>query len=376
MKQIFAPWVEQAAPICAMLTEAGFQAWFVGGCVRNTLLGAPVTDIDISTSARPDTVTDLAEASGFKAVPTGIDHGTVTVVADGTAYEVTTLRKDVATDGRRAVVAYADTLEEDALRRDFTMNAIYAQPDGVLVDPLDGLSDLKVRRFRFIEDADQRIKEDYLRILRFFRFHAWYGADGLDEEGLAACAANVDGIDLLSKERIGSELLKLLAAPNPALATASMASIGALLRILPGADHQPLAVLVHLEEILGLPIDPIRRLAVIGGEDAQNNLRLSKEQARRLAVLCQTVSNMMDYAYRHGSEVGIDRLVIEAAAGGIGVSEDDIATVRHAGKQRFPVKAADLMDRYKGPALGKALKDAEQRWIASGFTLGKDDLLA
>ena len=198
--------------LCAMLTDAGYEAWFVGGCVRNALIGAGASDLDITTDARPETVTELGERAGFRVVPTGIDHGTVTVVVDGTPFEITTFRRDVETDGRHATVAFADTAEEDARRRDFTMNALYAAPDGTVLDPLGGAADALAGHVRFIGDPNRRITEDYLRILRFFRFFAWYGdpAHGIDAEGLAACAAHVDGIDSLSAERLGQEMRKLL----------------------------------------------------------------------------------------------------------------------------------------------------------------------
>lgn len=369
------PWITKAAPVCAMLTDAGHAAWFVGGCVRNALLDVPVADIDISTTAHPETVMNLAETAGWRSIPTGIDHGTVTVVVDHIPYEITTLRRDVATDGRRAVVAFADNIEQDARRRDFTMNALYACPDGTIVDPLGGLPDLQARRFRFIENADQRIKEDYLRILRFFRFHAWYGQDGIDAEGLAACAANIDGLDSLSKERIGSEFLKLLSAPDPAPALASMASTGAVVRILPGAVHEPLAVLVHIEQAAGLMPDPIRRLACIGGEDAQTNLRLSKDQTRQLEILRNTTT-LNETAFEQGADIAIDQAAILAAVSGQPLPADTIARATFAGKQVFPLTAADLMPHYQGAALGTALKRAKAEWIASDFTLTKDDLLA
>ena len=373
--KISAPWIFAAKPVCDMLTDAGHSAWFVGGCVRNALLDEPVADIDISTTAHPEAVMKLAKGAGFNAIPTGIDHGTITVVANHIAYEITTLRKDIATDGRRAVVTFADTLEEDARRRDFTMNALYALPDGTIVDPLGGLPDLQARRFIFIEDPDQRIREDYLRILRFFRFHAWYGQDGIDAEGLAACAENIDGLDQLSRERIGSELLKLLAAPNPAPALVSMASIGAFIRILPGATHEALAVLVHIEEAAGLKPDPIRRLACIGGENAQDNLRLSKDQTKRLALLRKSTS-LNEAAYRHGADIAIDQQAVLAASLGQMLPDDAKAQATYAAKQTFPIKSKDLMPRFQGADLGQALKDAETRWLESGFTLNKDDLLA
>ena len=200
-----------------MLEQDGAQALFVGGCVRNTLLGAPVADIDIATDALPERVMDLSAKAGLKAVPTGIDHGTVTVVSEGVPHEITTFRRDVETDGRRAVVVFSKDVAEDAARRDFTMNALYATPDGEIVDPLNGLPDLEARRVRFIGTASHRIQEDHLRSLRFFRFHAWYGdpAGGMDAEALAAIAENLEGLSVLSRERIGAEMLKLLSAQIP-----------------------------------------------------------------------------------------------------------------------------------------------------------------
>ena len=220
MTRLAGQWIEDAATqkVCRLLTDAGHGAWLVGGCVRNALLGVPVADIDITTDARPGQVLDLAGTAGLRAIPTGIDHGTVTVIADGTPFEITTLRRDVATDGRHATVAFADTIAEDASRRDFTMNALYATADGTLHDPLGGLSDLQARRLRFIGDPLARIREDNLRILRFFRFTAHYAdpAEGIDPDGLAACAEEAEGLDRISAERIGSEVKRLLAAPDPA----------------------------------------------------------------------------------------------------------------------------------------------------------------
>ena len=193
--------------VMALLRAGGHGAWFVGGCVRNGLIGAPVEDIDITTDAHPDRVMALAKAAGINAVPTGIAHGTVTLIADHRPFEITTLRRDIATDGRRATVAFTDRLDQDAARRDFTMNALYATADGAVIDPTgQGLADLAARRLRFIGAPADRITEDYLRILRFFRFHAWYAdpAGGIDPDGMAACAALAEGIAGLSRERIGA----------------------------------------------------------------------------------------------------------------------------------------------------------------------------
>jgi poly(A) polymerase len=363
-----------AQRVCSILTDAGYQAWFVGGCVRNALIGAEVSDLDLTTDARPERVMELARDAGIKVVPTGIDHGTVTLVLDDTPFEVTTFRRDVETDGRRAVVAFADTITEDARRRDFTINALYAGPDGTVADPLGGLPDLEARRVRFIEDADRRIKEDYLRILRFFRFHAWYGDPdaGIDAEGLAACADNIDGLGSLSAERVTAEMLKLLAAPDPAPAVASMASTGALAQVLPGADAGGLAVLVHLEQTLDLAPSAIRRLAMLGGQS--EGLRLSKDQARALEHVTLPI-DLPELAYRHGFDVARDAALIRAASLGNPLERGELDALRDAEQQVFPLTAADLMPALEGAALGRALKEAEARWIASGFTLTKDDLL-
>ena len=377
MTRISASWLhdEAAQRVCRLLTNAGYQAWFVGGCVRNELLGAAVADLDLSTDALPEDVMQLAKAAKIKAVPTGIDHGTVTLVVDDIPFEITTFRRDVATDGRRATVAFSDNITDDARRRDFTMNALYAAPDGQISDPLGGLPDLTARRVRFIEDADQRIKEDFLRILRFFRFYAWYGDvnEGPDADGLAACADNVEGLQSLSVERITAEMLKLLGAPDPAPAVASMASIGALAQVLPGADNGCLAVLLHLEQTLGISADPLRRLAVIGGA-ADQALRLSNAQARALANITSGLSPV-EAAYRHGEAAGRDVLLVQSASLGQSIEKSALEPITSAAQQVFPLKAADLMPKLSGPALGKALQEAEARWIRSGFTLTKADLL-
>ena len=378
MTRITANWIksDSAQRVCRMLTEAGHQAWFVGGCVRNALIGAPVSDLDLSTDAKPDKVLHLAEAAGLKAIPTGIDHGTVTVVVDGQPFEITTFRKDVDTDGRRATVAFADSMADDARRRDFTMNALYADPQGNVADPLGGLPDLLARRVRFIEDADERIREDYLRILRFFRFHAWYGdpANGIDADGLAACAANVEGIATLSRERIGQEMVKLLSAPDPAPALAAFAATGGLAQAVPGATAASLAPLVHLEKMLALEPDPMRRLAVIGGINAADRLRLSNAQARHMAIF-QEYGLPAKAAYHHGREVGRGVLAVLAALMERPVDPDVLAAVDRAEGQMFPVRAEDLMDRYQGRALGEKLHELEDLWCGSGFTLTKDDLI-
>jgi poly(A) polymerase len=381
--RITAPWLTGAAPqsVCAMLTQAGHQAWFVGGCVRNALLDAPITDIDITTDATPERVTELAEATGFHPVPTGFEHGTVTVVVRGEPFEVTTFRHDVETDGRRAVVAYAGSIEEDAHRRDFTMNALYAAPDGQISDPLGGLPDLEARRVRFIDDACDRIREDYLRILRFFRFHAWYGdpAGGIDAEALAAVSELSAGLETLSRERVGAEIKKLLAAPDPAPSVAAMAQAGVLAHVLPGADARALPLLVHQEAALGVAPDAMRRLACLGGSDHADRLRLSKAEARHLGRLLDNRGSAAapeELGYRFGAEEGRDILLLTAALLEGELPRDMDARLALGAGASFPVTPHDLMPAFQGPALGQRLRELEDRWIASGFALSRDELLA
>ena len=373
-------WLERAETqdVLACLTAGGWQALLVGGCVRNALIGAEVADVDIATDARPETVTELAKRAGFHVVPTGIDHGTVTVMSGGIPHEVTTFRRDVETDGRRAVVAFSDRIAEDAARRDFTMNALYARADGRVIDPLGGLPDLLARRLRFVGDAETRIREDYLRILRFFRFHAWYGdpEGGLDPEGLAACAALSDGLETISRERIGAEMRKLLAAPDPAPAVAAMAQAGVLRQILPGADPRALAPLVHLEA--GLAPRWQRRLAVLGGQDRGALLRLSNPEKRQMVALDQALSSLDPPAvlgWRLGAEGGADAVLARAALTGALPPGEWQAEVARGAAAEFPVKAADLPG-LSGPALGRRLKELEREWCSSGLRLTRDQLLA
>ncbi len=375
-----APWLRNAGPraVVDALEAAGHRALFVGGAVRNTLMGLAPGDIDIATDARPERVTELTEAAGMRAVPTGFDHGTVTVVVDHHGFEVTTFRRDVETDGRRAIVAYSTDVAEDAARRDFTMNAIYATAEGEIVDPLHGLPDLLARRVRFVGDPEARIREDYLRILRFFRFQAWYGEDGPDPEGLAACAALSAGIDTLSRERIGAEAKKLLSAPDPAPALAAMSATGVLARVLPGAEHQVLAPLIHLELQAGLGPDPIRRLAALGGEGVAERLRLSRDEARRLETICAATSasaGAAELGYRHGADTAISAIALRHAALGAPFPVDATAEASRGAAARFPVRAGDLSPPLVGRALGVRLRTLEDRWIESGFRLSRDELL-
>lgn len=366
--------------VCAMLTDQGYQAFFVGGCVRNALYETNVNDIDIATNAYPETVLELAKERGLNAIPTGIEHGTITVVANHLPHEITTFRKDVETDGRRAVVAFSDDVADDARRRDFTMNAIYARPDGELVDPIGGLEDLWARRVRFIDDAQQRIREDYLRILRFFRFHAFYGdpETGMDPEALAAIAENASGIETLSNERIGSELLKLLAAPDPAPAVAAMRATGALGWVFSGADDRALAPLIHLEQSVEAKPDPLRRLMALGGKGVEDDLRLSKKSVRTLGALrtgVESSESCVVLGYRYGEEIAKSIVLLRAALLEMPMPPRSFEDIRRGAEASFPIMARDLMPAYEGAALGQELKRLEAIWLESDFSLEKQDLL-
>ena len=380
MTRITAPWLTSpdTARLFDLFTQHGFQLLCVGGCVRNSLFGVPVSDIDMASDARPDDVIRMAEAAQLRVIPTGIDHGTVTVISGGTSYEITTFRSDVDTDGRHATVAFSNDHIEDAKRRDFTFNALYVGRDGTVLDPVQGLPDIAARQVRFIGDAQARITEDTLRILRFFRFFAWYGDPdgGIDPEGLAACAQGAEGLEGLSAERIGTEMIKLLSAPDPSRAIAAMQASGVLARVMPGADAALLPVLVHFEA--GHPAAWTRRALTLGGQTLKDRWRLSKADAEVLSHgqdALNSNADLSEIAYRHGANLARDVALTRAASLQQPPAEDLEATLSKAASATFPVKAADLMPTLQGPALGARLKELEARWIASGFTLTKAALL-
>ncbi len=372
------PWL-RSAETRTLLAALDGEGYFVGGCVRNALLGLSGTDIDIATPLLPQEVTDRLVRAGLKAVPTGIEHGTVTAVVAGRPFEVTTFRADVETDGRRAVVRFSTDMAEDAGRRDFTMNALYADAEGRVIDPLGGLPDLEARRVRFIGAAEARIREDYLRILRFFRFSAWYGA-GLDGPGLAACAALRGGIAGLARERIGTEMRKLLAAPDPVAAVGAMETAGVLCACLPGASAAPLGRLVAGERASGAAPDWLRRLVAIGGDTPGSALRLSRAEARAhvtLAALVAAGEPPALAAEAAGPDLARSAALIRAAAEGTLPPPDLDAALARGAQAVFPLAAEDLLaaGMRPGPGLGRALATARAAWRASDFALDKDALL-
>jgi tRNA nucleotidyltransferase/poly(A) polymerase len=369
-----------AQAVCEAVEAGGHRIYFVGGCVRNALLGVPDSDVDMSTDALPERVIALAARAGLKAVPTGVEHGTVTVVSGGKPFEVTTFRRDVETDGRRAVVAFSDNIDDDARRRDFTMNALYADASGRIIDPLEGMADLRARRVRFIEDADARIREDYLRTLRYFRFCAWYADPntGFDPDALSAIASNTDGLETLSAERVGAEMKKLLLAPDPAPSLAVMRQTGVLPTVLPGSDDRWVGMLVHFEQLAGLSINWLWRLAALGGDDVAERLKLSKADAReleRLRIAAYEGPGLAEIAYRNGEGIAQGALLLRACMAETPPDLPMLETIHHATQAVFPIKAGDLMPDYSGPTLGKRLKQLETVWIASDFTADPATLL-
>ena len=385
-----AAWLKagEVARLLALLDRDGEEARVVGGAVRNELMRLPVDEIDVATTAVPDEVTRRAEAAGFKAVPTGIEHGTVTVVLDGKPFEVTTLRTDVETYGRKAKVAFGRDWARDAQRRDFTMNALSASADGAVYDYVGGLADLAARHVRFIGDPAQRIAEDYLRILRFFRFHARYGQGALDAAGLHACIVARGGLETLSRERVRAELLKLLLAPHATPTLAVMAETGILGTVLGGV---PLLAsfenTVKVEAAIGAAPDATRRLGALGVltmEDAERlseRLRLSNAEFGRLMTL-EYWWRVSPAAGEHAARVLLyllgpswftDRVLVawsRSDAGAADAAWRQLATLpQRWTAPMFPLKAVDFFNRGipKGPQMGVVLRAAERAWIDADF---------
>ena len=376
--------------LLAVLDGASEEARVVGGAVRNALLSRPVHEVDIATTATPDVIEARARAAGFKTIPTGVEHGTVTVMVDGAPFEVTTLREDVETDGRRAVVRFGRDFAADAQRRDFTLNALSLGRDGRLHDPVGGLPDLAARRVRFIGDPSARIREDYLRILRFFRFHAEYGEGEFDRGGLEAAIRGRAGLAILSSERIRAELLKLLAARRAVAAVAAMSDAGLLTRLLGGVGEIGRFTRAVAQDGAGKP-DSMRRLAafaVTTREDAERlreRLRLSNAEHRRLSVYADLLARLKSLADPLDAAT-LRRLVAEHGAAAL---EDVFATV--GGEPRpmvgpevvtafqrfargeeatpvFPLRGADFIARGvpKGPQVGELLARARTMWLDAG----------
>lgn len=362
--------------ILKALESARGMTRYVGGAVRDELLGLPISDIDFATRLRPEQVIERLEAAHIKAVPTGIDHGTITAVADGQPAEVTSLRADVSTDGRRATVAFTDDWMADASRRDFTINALYADPEtGEIHDYFGGLDDLQARRVRFIGDPLTRIAEDHLRILRFFRFHARFGRGEPDTAALNACTARANDLMALSRERIADEILKLLAFADPAATVARMIARGILRPVLPEIESaERLELLIAAEAQAGLEPDPLRRLAALlpqdpdAAEKIATRLKLSNKARKRigLAASMDLSDSPQPLAYWLGTESAQDRLLLANRP-------QDAAALTDWPVPRMPISGGQLIKRglREGPLVAKALQEIERRWVAAGFPGGE-----
>ncbi|MEY4501636.1 MAG: hypothetical protein RIS52_1526 [Pseudomonadota bacterium] len=361
--------IEHGPGVAAIVAALG-AARFVGGCVRDAMAGQSATDIDLATPLPPAEVMAQLEGAGIKVIPTGLDHGTVTAVAQGETVEITTLRRDVATDGRRATIAYTDDWREDAARRDFTINALYADPEtGAVTDYFGGVDDLAAGIVRFIGPPLARIAEDHLRILRFFRFHARFGKAAPDPEGLAACAARANDLMALSRERIADELLKILALADPAPIVALMIAHGIFAPVLPEiVAAAPLARLIPREAECGG--DPVRRLASLlpadprCADEVSARLKLSRAQRKRLNTAAARVTsdqlNPEALAYWLGKERAVDRLLL---------GEGDANALANWVSPIFPLTGGAIVARgvLAGPEVARILSVVEHQWVAEGF---------
>jgi len=407
-----APWLNRPALAVLVLALGAGQARYVGGAVRDTLLGIAVKDVDIATPLEPQEVMRRLKAHAIQVIPTGIDHGTVTAIIEGGPVEITTLRHDVSTDGRRATVAFAQDWQDDAARRDFTINALYADPVSLEVfDYFGGLDDIAARRVRFIGDAHQRIREDHLRILRYFRFQARFGSQPADLDSENACAELAATLKGLSRERVGMEMINLLGLPDPAPTVARMAELGVLAEVLPEADVAALSALVAEEKRQDVEADALRRLAALIPADVQlaegvaSRFRLSGAQKKRLALAAGRIlpgtgrgtseagggvraviatlsatsqsprvphhhptdgppphsgEDARALAYRLGRPAALDRLLLTGAS---------TAPLKGWDIPAFPLKGGDVVARgvTAGPEVSRLLQAIEARWIDSGF---------
>ena len=380
MPKIEADWIysETVRAVFRAFHDAGRDVLLVGGCVRDALLGKEATDIDMATDVLPDDVLAIAGAAGITAVPLGIEHGTVRLVVSGKPVDITTFRSDIETDGRHATVSFRTQISEDAARRDFSINALYAKADGAVVDPLDVLADLHEGRVRFIGDPEDRIREDYLRILRFFRFHAAYGHPDLpiDADAVAASAELSSGIDRLSRERITAELEKLLSIADPVSAVRAMEEAGVLEHCLPAANCTVFERVVALESALELSPDWLLRLAALGGK--RTRIRLSRTESRRIEgiqKLAKSDISPAEAAYRFGRETATGAALLRTARTGRSADPTLLREIMRGSVARFPLYAADLQPTLSGKALGDRLRQLETCWIESGFILSRSQLL-
>jgi len=370
-----------AQKLSKLYKNFGYQVLFVGGCVRNTILKMPVTDIDLATDAQPEEIIKIAKENNIRFVPTGLAHGTITLIIDNKNYQITTFRTDFDHDGRYAKVEFTESLLLDASRRDLTINALYCNDVGEVIDPLNGLDDIKKQKIKFIGNPNERIKEDNLRILRFFRFQAIYGNKNLeiDSIALAACHSHKSKLAALSKERITSELRKILSAPNPLEVIIKMNETGVLNELFQKVSIDSLEAYLKTEEKFKININWLGRLLSLQVTQEEESLKLTRCEFKFLKQTKSAIENqihVLEFSYYNGVENGKIYSILQNFRHNIILSKNLLNQINSLATKKFPITAKDLMPAIRGKKLGESLRSLEDRWIKSNFTLSKKDLLA
>ena len=370
-----------AQKLSKLYKSFGYQVLFVGGCVRNTILKMPVTDIDLATDAQPEEIIKIAKENNIRFVPTGLAHGTITLIIDNKNYQITTFRTDFDHDGRYAKVEFTESLLLDASRRDLTINALYCNHVGEVIDPLNGLDDIKKQKIKFIGNPNERIKEDNLRILRFFRFQAIYGNKNLEIDSIAleACHNHKSKLAALSKERITSELRKILSAPNPLEVIIKMNETGVLNELFQNVSIDSLEAYLKTEEKFKININWLGRLLSLQVTQEEESLKLTRCEFKFLKQTKSAIENqihVLEFSYYNGVENGKIYSTLQNFRHNIILSKNLLNQINSLATKKFPITAKDLMPEIRGKKLGEALRSLEDRWIKSNFTLSKKDLLA
>lgn len=370
-----------AQKLSKLYKNFGYQVLFVGGCVRNTILKKPVTDIDLATDAQPEEIIKIAKENNIRFVPTGLVHGTITLIIDNTHYQITTFRTDFDHDGRYAKVEFTESLLLDASRRDLTINALYCNHVGEVIDPLNGLDDIKKQKIKFIGNPNERIKEDNLRILRFFRFQAIYGNKNLEIDSIAleACHNHKSKLAALSKERITSELRKILSAPNPLEVIIKMNETGVLNELFQKVSIDSLGAYLKTEEKFKININWLGRLLSLQVTQEEERLKLTRCEFKFLKQTKSAIENqihVLEFSYYNGVENGKIYAILQNFRHNIILSKNLLNQINSLATKKFPITAKDLMPEINGKKLGEALRSLEDRWIKSNFTLSKKELLA
>lgn len=370
-----------AQKLSKLYKSFGYQVLFVGGCVRNTILKMPVTDIDLATDAQPEEIIKIAKENNIRFVPTGLAHGTITLIIDNKNYQITTFRTDFDHDGRYAKVEFTESLLLDASRRDLTINALYCNHVGEVIDQLNGLDDIKKQKIKFIGNPNERIKEDNLRILRFFRFQAIYGNKNLEIDSIAleACHNHKSKLAALSKERITSELRKILSAPNPLEVIIKMNETGVLNELFQNVSIDSLEAYLKTEEKFKININWLGRLLSLQVTQEEESLKLTRCEFKFLKQTKSAIENqihVLEFSYYNGVENGKIYSILQNFRHNIILSKNLLNQINSLATKKFPITAKDLMPEIRGKKLGEALRSLEDRWIKSNFTLSKKDLLA